>query len=497
MAAANDVTIDMRSLRMTDMATITVSLEGAFAANDFVDIPLQNLDFVGEPSMASEFVWIKGDVTRRKVFRYRVRPLAPGPASVGPVELTGSEGQIERKEALLLEVLADRASASNDASVVLRELMATGREPFFVVAEVDKVSPFAGEGVTITWVMYNAASVQQWQVVSIPKLADFWSEELTRNDTPERMYVDDVMVQRLPIRRVVLFPLRSGRLRVDGMTVEAAIMRRTRRGPFSMYEGDLVEATFTSAPVDLDVKPLPPGPTPDAVGQLSLTCEAPLQRGRGPVVVPFALSGLGNVRAAVAPRFSKGVAGSAQLKGGEVTVSRDEGPARMTRRWQYLIFPASAGSMEIPALTMNVFDPAAGLHRELRCMTTRLEVVAAQPAESSPAPSSEMPRKPIPWPWILGGAALVVAAMAAFPRALRAARLRREALSIVRNATPAEIRARMERRVPIDLFERTDRGDAWRSLRSLLEAAERERDIAAGSEKELIRRVREVLRLFS
>ncbi|MEO8382970.1 MAG: BatD family protein [Acidobacteriota bacterium] len=494
-AFANEMVVDTRTLRMNDLATITISLEGSFASSDYVDVPLQNLDFVGEPSMGSEYTWINGTITRRKVFRYRVRPIAPGPARIGPVELTDEDGHVQRLAAVAIEVLPDQASTSNDAQMVLRELLATDRDPFFVVAEADKQALYVGEAVTITWVMYNAAAVQQWQVINIPKLTDFWSEELTRNETPERLYLGDVMVQRLPVRRVVLFPLRSGRLRVDGMTVEADIMRRTRRGPFSMFEGELVEDSFTSAPVELDVKPLPPGPRADAVGQLALTCDPPIQRGAGPVLVRFALSGLGNVRAAIPPRFERSVDGTVQLEGGQVTITGDEGPARLTRRWQYLILPARTGTLAIPALAMNIFDPGAGLHRQLRCPAVTLDVVAvSKPVPASDAPSEEGSR-PIPWPWWLGGGALLLALGLAVPRLLREAEVRREALRIVRGATPAEVRARMEQRVAIDLREPTDRGDAWRALRSLLEATERDRDIGANSEKELVRRVREVLRL--
>ena len=497
-ARANDLTVDVRTLQMNDLATITVSLEGSFAENDFVEIPLQNLAFVGEPWVSSEFAWINGVVVRRKVFRYRVRPMAPGSARVGPVELNAEDGQVQRLNAVTLQVLADRASASNDEEVVLRELQASGREPFFVVAEIDKTSVYVGQPVVITWVMYNAATVQQWQVVSVPKLEDFWIEELAREETMERLYLGDTMVQRMPIRRVALFPLRSGRLRIEGMTAEAAMLRRTRSGPFGLFEGDMVEASFTSAPITLDVRPLPEGPPVDAVGELTLACDAPLQRGSGPVILRVALQGLGNVRAAEPPRFERGVPGTLQIEGGQVTVSRDATKAEMVRRWDYLIFPAGSGSIEIPALTMNVFVPSAGVRRELRCASTLLDVVAAKTPEAprDPAPQPPTPRR-VPWQWLAAGAALLVALLAALPRMRRELALRRAAREIVRDATPAEIRARMESRVTFDLREASDRGDAWRALRSLLDAAERERDIAVGAEEEIVRRVREVLRTLS
>ncbi|HEX8408994.1 MAG TPA: BatD family protein [Thermoanaerobaculia bacterium] len=495
-ALANQVTVDVRTLKMNDLATITVTLEGSFAANDYVDVPLHNLSFVGEPSVSSEFAWINGDVTRRKVFRYRARPIAPGAARVGPIELSAEDGQAERLNAIALTVEADRAAATNDAEQIVRELQATGRDLFFVVAEIEKQSVYQGEPVVITWVMYNGSSLQQWQVVNIPKLADFWSEELTREERPERLYVADVMVQRMPIRRVALYPLRSGRLRVEGMTVEGAIMRGSRRGPFSMYEGTMVEAAFTSAPVDLDVKPIPPGTPVDAVGDFVLNCEPPLQRGNGPAVLRVSLVGRGNVRAALPPRFERPVDGTLQVEGGAVSIDRDSPGGEMTRRWNYLVFPSTGGPLEIPPLTLRTFAPAKNARQELRCASAFLDVVAVrepEPAKST-VPEAQV-RRPIPWRWIGGGAALLVAALIAFPRVRRELALRREARQIVEDATPAEIRARMEARVQIDVREASDRGDAWRSLRSLLDAADRERDIAVNAEDELVRRVREVLRI--
>ncbi|HEX6097321.1 MAG TPA: BatD family protein [Thermoanaerobaculia bacterium] len=491
-ASANEIVVDTRTLDMNDLATVTVSLTGAFASNDFVEMPLQNLDFVGEPNVASEFAWINGEVVRRKVFRYRLRPIAPGPAKIGPIELRAEDGQVDRLNAVELQVLPDRAGASNDPEAVLRELLALRRDPFFVVAQVDKQSVYVGEPVVITWLMYNATAIQQWQVVNVPKLADFWSEDLTRKDTPEREYLGDVMVQKLPVRRVALYPLRSGRLRIEGLTVEGAIMRRIRSGPFSMFDGELVETTFTSAPVEIDVKPIPPGAPVDVVGELALACESPMQRGSGPAVLRVSLSGLGNIRATTPPRFERGVAGTLQIEGGAVTVARDEGTAEMTRRWEYLIFPSKTGTLEVPALTMLVFDPRLGARRELRCAATFLPVVATPLPEGAAAPPAEA-RRPLPWPWLAGGAALLLALFLGFPRVSRELRLRREARAIVRDATPAEIRARMEQRVKIPLDEASDRGDAWRALRSLLDAAERERDIAVDAEAELVRRVREVL----
>jgi hypothetical protein len=490
-AGANELIVDHRRLQLNDLLTITLSVEGVFASADEMNIPLSNLAIVGEPSVSSEFAWPNGPVTRRKVFRYRARALAPGPARVGPLVLE-ADGQRETLPAITIEVLPDRASGSNDAEVVLREMLAADRDPLFVIAEMDKRTAYVGEPVTVTWWLYNAAVVQQWQIVAVPKLVEFWAEELSRNETPERVYVGDVMVQRLPIRRVVLFPLQSGPLRIGGMSVQASVLRRSRRGPFAMFEGDLTETTFTSAPLDLAVRAIPPGPAVDAIGDLTLRCDPPLQKNGGPVVMRVTLSGLGNLRAARPPRFEGAIAGRMQMEGGEVSVARDEGSFAMSRQWRYLLFPEQSGMFEVPPLSMRIFDPAAGTRRDLRCATSFVNAVAATVAEA-PLPAVKPSARPLPWPWIAAALVLLLAALFTLPRLRRELSLRSEVRRIVHDGSPAEIRARIEARVPIDLREGSERGDAMRALRSLLDAAERDRDIAVDSEREIERRVREVL----
>src|ERR1051326_2363541 len=240
---ANDLLVEPKTLQMNDLTTITVSLEGNFASADSVNIPLDNLALVGDPWVSSEFAWINGEVVRRKVFRYRARPLLPGAARVGPIALTSSDGKRDTLPLVNLQVEPDRIAASNDPEAVLRELMATGRPPLFMVAETNKRDAWQGEQVIVTWYLYNAATVENWQIVSVPKLAEFWSEELeARSSDAERVYVGNQLMQRVRMRRVALYPLRAGALEIGSMSVEASVMERLR-GPYSIFEGNLVETT--------------------------------------------------------------------------------------------------------------------------------------------------------------------------------------------------------------------------------------------------------------
>lgn len=501
--AFNNLSVERRTVRAGETLVITVSLEDEFAEVDSVRLPVHNLTISERPSVEFERALINWTEVRRKVFRYRARAAAPGTAIVGPVVLNAG-GQRDTLPAIAIEVIPDRAATSNDPQVILGELLATGREPLFIVAERDRESAYVGEQMIVTWYLYNGSTVQQWQIGSIPKLDDFWVEELdVRSSRPAAVLVGEAMLQKLPVRRVALYPLRSGRLEVGPMEIEAAVMRRTSRGPFSMFEGSVVELGFSSAPIFLSAVPLPPGPAVAAVGDVAMRCLPAQQKNGGPVVVEAIVSGRGNLRAAQPPEFVAPPAGEVQRLERGVTVQRSGDGAVMTRRWQFQIFPRERGSLTVPPLRMPVFSTVAGERQMLQCGAATLAVTAsARPALGPPyaeGTGSIRSRAQLV-PYFVAGAIALLFAFFVIPWWRRRAALNRAIRGMIGDGDPAAVRenvhASLESR-GIDpgslLREGSDRGDAYRALRSLLDALERDRIDVGDAAREIRRRLRELL----
>jgi hypothetical protein len=499
---ASDLQVDKRTLSVDDSLIITLTLTDSFASVDNLQLPLQNLVVDGSPSVSSEFSWINGQSSRKKVLRYVAHPRGPGPALIGPIVLHGNNGQVETLAPVAIQVLPDRTAGSNDPITILHELLATGRDPIFVVADADKTNVFVGEQVIVTWTIYNAARVEQHGLDQIPKLADFWVEELdARGETAQQTVIGGMAMQKLVIRRVALFPLRSGTLTVDPTSIEAQIMKRVDVGnPFGLFEGSVVDVHRRSSTLRIEARPIPPGPPVAAVGDVSLQCATPVQKNGGPVSIDVVMAGPANLRAAPPPAFVHPLEGSMQINEGGVTVDRHQ-EAVMTRRWRLLIFPASSGMFVIPPLTSLVLTPA-GVRHELRCEQRALIVQAADAATMQPhAPATsadarvDAARRSMPFIAIVAGLLVVLALV--WPRLARMRSIRSDTRSLVRE-TPSETRVAVDEWLSargVDpgalLRETSERGDAYRALRSLLDAAERERLVA---EPEEIRvRVRDVV----
>ena len=489
-AFANELTVDKHSLLPDDSLTITLTLQGAFAGLDVTTLPLRNLVLDGPPSQSSEFQWINGQSSRRKVLRWTAHPRGAGEAIVGPLVLQAPDGQRETLAAIAVQVIARPELTSNDPVAVLREMLAIGRDPLFVVADVDRTSALAGEEVIVTWTLYNATTVQQWALGDMPKLGDFWVEETDVHDEqPRQIILDGVPVQRLVIRRAALFPLHGGRLTIPPLSINAAVLQRRGRSDdfLGVFEGVVTEVRRQSPALTIDVRPL--AAPVDVVGDVTLRCDAPVQRNGGPVVVALTMSGRANLRTVPAPRMAGAIDGSVQIVDRGVTVDRMNATVRMTRRWEYLIFPSHAGSFAIPPIVSR------GVPHDLRCEPRTIQVSAAVPEPPPPVALTHM--RPIAGfrravPWLAGVALVALIALLTWPAMAKSRRRKRE----TRIATESGVESWLTRRGidPVALAqEASDRGEAYRALRSITDAIERDRIPASDAELEIERRTADLV----
>jgi len=278
------------------------------------------------------------------------------------------------------------------------------------------------------------------------------------------------------------------------MEVGAAILRRENDSPFGFFEGAVVETHFRSANLTADVRALPAGAESDIVGDVSLECTTPIQRAGGPMTFTATMRGRANLRTATAPRFSGAIAGELEVQPLAVNVERMRDGTLMSRKWSYIVFPAANGTMTIPALVARVFDPKTGQRREVRCASETLEVQAAD-LSGAPAPSPAIaaggggaPLRPY-LPWIAGAVLALVLLILLLIPLRRELALRRKVARIMNSGNIREaVDALVDKSIAT---ESSDRGDAYRSLRSLLDALERDRVLAGEADVE--RRVRDLV----
>jgi hypothetical protein len=367
----------------------------------------------------------------------------------------------------------------------------------FIRTVADRVDPYVGEQVTATVYLYVRGGIRSAPVVSRePTTVGFWTHDLLppqRTLDSTEQVVQGVPFQVYQLRRWALFPLRDGDL-----TIGAAELSVQTGSFFDMFRGPR-ELQRTGVPVTLHVRPLPPGPRPAVVGDFAV--QASLDRtqvatGDAVTLTVQVQARRGNVRdarielpaidglRALPPQTTDQVESPHDTVGG-------------VRRIEWLIIPERAGTYRLPALGVDVFDPASGRYTRAESVPLTLtaagNAVTPPPEPASPdaedgAESEEEPRfgpvhtsselerlkTPIssePWyPWAVALGPTALLALFLFSRIRRRLDRRRLATTparVVRSARKrlAGARAMAEASDPTAFY-----GEIARVLQAVLEA---------------------------
>lgn len=382
--AASSLRVDRRTVRAGGTLDIVLELEGDSAKVPEVDLPVSNLT-IGNPSVSTEFSWVNGRTTRRKIFRWSATPQSSGRASVGPVTIRTARGGVQQFDAVFIDVTPAPAPPANEREAVSR---IDEEQPIVVVAEIDKSTALVGEQRVVSWWVYTRSAIRSVRVSSRPTFADFWIEEIPLDEQAEpEASLAGSRVSRYLVRRTALFPVRAGELEIPPLGVTAAVLEAidSPHDPFGLNHR-LVESRAESQILHLSVVEPPGGAS--IVGNVMMSCSRPVVPASGPVVFDVSLRGDANLRTAEPPVPDEAVPGRLEWIDLGSTADTSTGRVQMIRRWRAAIYPAESGSLNIPRLTLGIFEPGSG-SRTLACdaMTVVAQFASgAAPAGTAPPP---------------------------------------------------------------------------------------------------------------
>lgn len=315
-------------------------------------------------------------------------PRRVGDLTIEPVRLEYRGKKFQTDPIPVHVVPAGQATGGGRTPDPLAERRDEGSDPFADVhpgqrdlllrAAVDIDHPFVGQQVTYSLYLLARTNVSSIEKLSSPRLDGFWSLDIEAPQqlVPEQRILDGVPYTSYLLRRRALFPLRAGKATVDPAEVQVIT------GFGMLFSRG--SSRRSSQPLQLDVQPLPPGKPQgfDAgnVGQWTLQAEAePSAVAVGqPITFRLVASGRGNVRDLRLPRLPEipGVRAYEATTTDKDNIER--GKVNGTRTVEQLLVPERTGALEIPALSMDVFDPVQKQYRTLRTEPIPLRVTPAQ-----------------------------------------------------------------------------------------------------------------------
>jgi hypothetical protein len=306
----------------------------------------------------------------------------PGRYTIGPAKVKVGGGYIQT-DPITIEVTKGAATRPSDPNATLGQQ----RDPnLFTTISLSKSKGYVGEQVVATYMLYSRYNNLQSVSKELPKISNAWTEEVDLGELhwEEKMQTINGLPYRVAVlRKQVLFPQRSGKLRIEPFEQTCVIDRSF------FNQGRTVEVRSNA--VEYTVLDLPSGAPADfsgAVGELQMTVTASrtrLQENES-VDLTVRFSGRTNLKLLEAPAialpndietFEPKVTDRITVNGNGMSGSRE---------YQFLLIPRHEGNYELPPVTVSYFDTQIGDYKTLSSGPTMIEVLPGDGSATTTLP---------------------------------------------------------------------------------------------------------------
>jgi len=313
------------------------------------------------PSQSISSSWVNGVRSYSKTYSYTLAPRSQGRFTINQATIV-IDGKTYKSTPKEIEVTpaVDKPSDEMTADDVADESL-------HLVAEVSKANPYMNEALSVVYKLYvsPSISVSNYQPLDNPKYNNFWSQDIP----VQRLSAENTTYKGKPYRyvilkRVVLYPQKSGKLSIEPLSLEVTVDVPTNKRDF--FGGRVYSQTTKTVSAGnrtINVKPLPekgkPANFSGAVGKFdfSVTTSKTDLNASESLQAKVQVSGKGNLKLfqlpnpilpssleVYEPEFEESV--RTTLSGTQGTVSNN-----------YTIVPSFRGKYPVPSISFTYFDP--------------------------------------------------------------------------------------------------------------------------------------------
>ena len=369
---------DRTQAAVGDQIEVTFTLNGSSGAKNFRAPAFRDFDVASGPNQSTNMQFINGAMSSSVSYGYVIVPRAEGKFTIGPaaIEYNGKRLQTQpitvtvTKGAPPQQQRSQQGSANEQTTDVSRQI----GDNLFLKVVVDKSKVYQGEQITATYKLYNRVRLSNLNIGKLPALTGFWTEDV--EEIKQVQFTNEVVNGKqynvAVLKKVALYPQRSGALEIDPMEVNCVVQVQSRRRSNDIFDqffndpffGNVSNVNYRvqSEPVKITVAPLPSANVPDgfggAVGKFSM--EAWLDKRETktnePVTLKVKVTGRGNLKLLGAPnivvppdieKYDPKISDNITPEGNQLAGSRT---------FEYLLIPRHPGEQRIPAFPFAYFD---------------------------------------------------------------------------------------------------------------------------------------------
>ncbi|GHT64289.1 hypothetical protein FACS189451_11800 [Bacteroidia bacterium] len=235
--------------------------------------------------------------------------IPPASITIGNSVYKSNEWSVHVLPADQAAAAANQNAAASQAEQQQAAKAATSDKEVFVVMHLSKNSVYENEGFLVTFKLYSLIDISGFENVKFPEFEGFISQEidLGQNTQLNLESYNGRNYRTAIIKQTVLYPQRSGKITIGSGKFDVVVRVRSQQRVRSFFDDFFdtysdVKKSLVSAPVAVDVNPLPTAGKPasfsGAVGNYTMTSSISSKQVKtnDAVTVKLKISGNGNIK---------------------------------------------------------------------------------------------------------------------------------------------------------------------------------------------------------
>jgi len=338
--------------------------------DNFTPPSFEGFRIVGGPSQQVSQSWVNGRSSFNKSYSYFLLPTQKGAITIkqAAVEING---QIYKTNPVRINV-TNAVELPKDPNSVPQ---ISANDAIHLIAEVSKANPYLNEPITVVYKLYFSYNIgiTNQRELNKPKYNDFWSQNIEiKQLVAEDGTYNGERCRVVVLKKVVLYPQKSGKLEIEPLTMDLDLQLPTNRRDF-FGRVQIVEDNkrVSAGSKVINVRPLPekgkPADFSGAVGKFDFKVtpsKTNLKNGES-LDLKVAVSGTGNLKLFTLPKpvvpnsvemydpvHSEKVNTPLSGMNGEISDS-------------YAIIPQFKGKYPIKPMAFTYFDLSSGTYKTI------------------------------------------------------------------------------------------------------------------------------------
>lgn len=250
---------------------------------DFTPPAFNHFEVLSGPNFSSNVQFLNGQVFKREVYSFILRPLKKGTYKIGPAQIK-TANKTYKSNPVTIRVIEEPKAKPDEA------------EELFVQIELSDDSIYLGQQLILNYKVFTKVNVERYSFETEPAYNGFYAEELDRFFSPTTTeIINGESYTTKIIRRLALFPLKTGTHEIEAAELNFIVSEN--RG--FIFRRNVKNIRKSTEPFRVTVLPLPDGAPASfsgAVGKFTFTAlpeSTSLKVGEGTSLI-YLISGNGD-----------------------------------------------------------------------------------------------------------------------------------------------------------------------------------------------------------